>query len=290
MQIEVRDVHIPKIHGAHGSIDGSRTVFLDGGQGDCVVFAHGSGVGGSGQLAWRAVAEELAADFRVVAPDLLWSGASDVPDLPYSLEAQADQIRGLVDVLGIERCAVVGQSMGAYVASRFACDHPDRVTHLCIVASNTVSLAMGLDLPPTPGLAAKEAVDGSSDRTRSLLSTLYESSELITEEEVDAWTAIARRPGMKEARESLARYVSELSDDPGRRQSFSLLGRLDRLSIPMALIWGRQDRFASPELASKLRALIPFAMFAEIEGGGHGVFRDRPREFAETVRAFLGSS
>jgi pimeloyl-ACP methyl ester carboxylesterase len=289
MQIEVRDVRIPTIQGAHGSIDGSRTVFLDGGQGDCILFAHGSGVGGSGQLAWRAVAEELAPDYRVIAPDLLWSGASDVPDLPYSLEAQADQLRGLLDVLGIERCAVVGQSMGAYVAARFACDHPDRVTHLCLVASNTVSLAMGLDLPPTPGLAAKEAVDGSRERTRSLLSTLYERSELITEEEVDAWTAIARRPGMEQARESLARYVSELTNDPERRQSFSLVGRLDRLSLPMALIWGRQDRFASPELASRLMAMIPFAMFTEIDGGGHGVFRDRPRKFAETVRAFLAS-
>jgi pimeloyl-ACP methyl ester carboxylesterase len=180
--------------------------------------------------------------------------------------------------------------MGAYVASRFACDHPDRVTHLCLVASNTVSLAMGLDLPPTPGLAAKEAVDGSRERTRSLLSTLYERSELVTEDEVDAWTAIARRPGMHEARESLARYVAELTEDLDRRQSFSLLGRLDRLAIPMALIWGRQDRFASPQLASELRALVPFEIYEEIDGGGHGVFRDRPREFADIVRAFIRSS
>jgi pimeloyl-ACP methyl ester carboxylesterase len=290
MQVEVREARIPTVRGPHGIVEGSRTVYLDGGRGNCVVLIHGSGVGGSGQLAWRAVAEELVSDFRVLAPDLLWSGASDVPDLPYSLEAQADQVRGLLDVLDVDRCAVVGQSMGAYVASRFACDHPHRVTHLCLVASNTVSLAMGLELPPTPGLAAKEAVDGSRERTISLLSTLYERTELITDEEVDAWTLIARRPGMQEARESLARYVVELSDDPQRRQSFSLLGRLDRLAIPKALIWGRQDRFASRQLAPKLRALIPFDMYQEIDGGGHGVFRDRPREFADSVRTFIRSS
>lgn len=290
MKIDVREVRIPTITGVHGTIEGSRTVFLDGGHGPGVILLHGSGVGGSGQLAWREVVQELGNDFRVLAPDLLWSGESDIPPLPYSLEAQADQVRGLLDALEIEKCAVVGQSMGAYVASRFACDNPGRVTHLCLVASNTVSLAMGLDLPPTPGLAAKEAVDGSRERTRALLATLYERSDLLTEEEIDAWSAIALRPGMAEARKSMAQYVSELSSNPERLRSFSLQGRLDLLSVPKALIWGRQDKFASPELASELRTLISFDVFEEIDGGGHGVFRDRPQEFSNVVRTFLSST
>jgi pimeloyl-ACP methyl ester carboxylesterase len=248
---------------------------------------HGSGVGGSGQLAWAAVANEMIDAYRVVAPDLLWSGWSEVPDLPYSLEAQADQVIGLMDVLDIDRCALVGQSMGAYVAARCACDYPERVTHLCLVASNTVSLSMGLELPTTPGLAAKEAIDGSRERMRRLLDTLYYRKDLITNEEVDKWVAIGDRPGMAKARDSLARYVRELEENPNRRQSFTLRGRLDQLTIPMALIWGRDDEFASISLSAELRKRIPFRLYREIAMGGHGVFRDQPVEFSNALREFL---
>lgn len=285
--VEVRRVRIPVVRGPHGSAHGLLTTYLDGGRGEAIVFVHGSGVGGSGQLAWGAVAKEMATTHRVIAPDLLWSGWSDIPSLPYSLEAQVDQVVGLLDVLDIDRCALVGQSMGAYVAARCACDYPERVTRLCLVASNTVSLSMGLELPPTPGLAAKDALDGSRERMQQLLSTLYHRKDLITDDELGAWVAIAERPGMAEARASLSQYVRELGDNANRRQSFALKGRLDQLTLPMALIWGRNDQFASISLASQLRELVPFRLYREIDMAGHGVFRDQPGEFSKVLREFL---
>jgi 4,5:9,10-diseco-3-hydroxy-5,9,17-trioxoandrosta-1(10),2-diene-4-oate hydrolase len=285
--VNVRSVRVPSIRGLEGSVYGQRIVYLDGGEGETIVFVHGSGVGGSGQMAWRPVAELMVKHRRVIAPDLLWSGWSGVPDLPYSLEAQADQLRELLDTLDIERCAVVGQSMGAYVAARFTCDQPDRVTHLCLVASNTVALSLGLDLYPTPGLSAKEAMDGSREGVRRLLETLYHRPEVVTESDLDEWTAINQRPGMERARESMTAYVDKLRTEPNRAQSFSLKGRLDKLTLPMALIWGRQDKFASMDLAPKMRELLPLTLYREIESAGHGVFRDQPDAFAAVLKEFL---
>lgn len=81
---------------------------------------------------WYPMAEALAADHRVVTYDLRGRGDSDKPAAGYSLDHHAADLRGLLDHYGIELAAIMGHSLGAHIAVRFAVLHPQRVARLVL--------------------------------------------------------------------------------------------------------------------------------------------------------------
>lgn len=84
-----------------------------------------------GALDWDAFAGELGARWRVIALDLPGHGRSHRP-ATYSFEAMADDVTAALDVLGLERTALVGHSMGGTVAYLIAQTHPERISALVI--------------------------------------------------------------------------------------------------------------------------------------------------------------
>jgi 3-oxoadipate enol-lactonase len=84
---------------------------------------------------WESQANVLAKTFCVLSPDLRGAGKSSAPDGPYLMERLAADIAELLDALGIERAAVIGHSMGGYVALAFARMFTERVERLGLVAS-----------------------------------------------------------------------------------------------------------------------------------------------------------
>ncbi|HVR47028.1 MAG TPA: alpha/beta hydrolase [Candidatus Binatia bacterium] len=84
---------------------------------------------------WDAQNDALATIARVVRLDLRGAGKSSVPDGPYLMERLAADVATLLDALGIERAALIGHSMGGYVALAFARMFTERVSHLALVAS-----------------------------------------------------------------------------------------------------------------------------------------------------------
>jgi haloacetate dehalogenase len=116
-----------------------------GGSGPPVVLLHGH----PRTLAtWHRVAPLLAERFTVVCPDLRGYGQSSKPPTtedhePYSKRAMARDVVALMTLLVHERFAIVGHDRGAYVATRAALDHPDRVSHLVVL--DAVPIAEALD-------------------------------------------------------------------------------------------------------------------------------------------------
>lgn len=80
---------------------------------------------------WGPVLPALAGTHRVYAPDLRGFGLSDYPGR-YSLELMRDDVIGFLDALGIERCVLIGHSMGGSVAVLVAEAAPGRLTHLVL--------------------------------------------------------------------------------------------------------------------------------------------------------------
>jgi pimeloyl-ACP methyl ester carboxylesterase len=74
--------------------------------------------------------------FTVLAPDLLGQGQSDKPRGDYSLGADANTLRDLMDALGRKRATVIGQSLGGGVAMQFAYQFPERCERLVLVNSD----------------------------------------------------------------------------------------------------------------------------------------------------------
>ncbi len=106
-----------------------------GGQGPGLLLLHGYP---QTHAMWHALAPALADRFHVVCPDLRGYGLSGKPastadHAPYSKRAMAQDMVSLMHQLGHDRFAVVGHDRGGRVTHRMALDHPERVTHACVM-------------------------------------------------------------------------------------------------------------------------------------------------------------
>ena len=95
-----------------------------------VIAAHGIT---ASYVSWQLVADALGGDVMLVAPDLRGRGGSAGLPGPYGMAAHADDLVRVMDDLGIESAVVVGHSMGGFVSTVLAVNHPDRVRRVVLI-------------------------------------------------------------------------------------------------------------------------------------------------------------
>jgi pimeloyl-ACP methyl ester carboxylesterase len=97
--------------------------------GRAIVCVHGLT---ANHTCWYPMAETLAAAHRLIAYDLRGRGDSDKPAKGYSLAEHNADLLGLLDHFGLEKAVIMGHSLGAHIAVRFAAHHPERVDRLIL--------------------------------------------------------------------------------------------------------------------------------------------------------------
>lgn len=103
-------------------------------------------------IAWRAVARALGDRASLIAIDLRGRGDSSGLPGPYGIAVHVTDLLAVLDALGLARSLLVGHSLGAYIAARFAVEHPDRVAGL-------VLLDGGLPIPGSEGADPQQFAD-----------------------------------------------------------------------------------------------------------------------------------
>ena len=104
------------------------------GEGEPLVFINGRNM--CADLLYRHI-PVFAKDYRVMVFDNRGTGKSDTPDVPYSLEMMADDLKGLLDVIGIEKAHLAGYSMGARIAEEMALSFPEKVNSIVLAGPIT---------------------------------------------------------------------------------------------------------------------------------------------------------
>jgi len=99
-------------------------------KGPAVVCIHGLT---ANHTCWASVADLLSPAHRLIAYDLRGRGESDKPDKGYSLAIHDDDLEGLLDHFGLKKAVLIGHSLGAHIAVRFAATRPQRVAKLVLV-------------------------------------------------------------------------------------------------------------------------------------------------------------
>jgi pimeloyl-ACP methyl ester carboxylesterase len=99
-------------------------------RGPAVVCVHGLT---ANHTCWASVADVLSPAHRLIAYDLRGRGESDKPETGYSLARHDEDLAGLLDHFGLRKAVLVGHSLGAHIAVRFAAMHPERVSKLVLV-------------------------------------------------------------------------------------------------------------------------------------------------------------
>ena len=139
------------------------------GVGDAPVVIAAPGITAS-HVSWSLVADELAGDVRLVAPDLRGRGGSAGLPGPHGMDAHARDLVAVADAFSVERPVVVGHSMGAYVAEVMAADHPSRVARVLMVDG-------GITLPVPEGMSTEDALQAIIGPALARLSMTFESRE-----------------------------------------------------------------------------------------------------------------
>jgi len=264
----------------HETVDGHRLRYVRAGSGPAVVLVHGFA---SSLYTWKDVIPALAAAHDVVALDLPGFGQSDQPaDL--SFEDFPRAVLGLMDHLGIETAALVGNSMGGAIAAIVAAERPERVAALVLID------AAGFNLGPSE---RPRMVSFAMSRAGSLLARLpgkrlvveaslrqvFHDASRITPERLSEYLAAANRPGTFPA-------IRSLGASPGDRQAV-VAQSLPRIQARALVLWGDDDRWIPIAHADRFVAAIPGARKVVIPACGHVPQEEKPEDVARLLLAFL---
>jgi pimeloyl-ACP methyl ester carboxylesterase len=251
-----------------------------------LVFVHG--LSGS----WPNWLEQLpvfAREHRVIALDLPGFGHSPMPAEKLSIAGYARMLDKLLDRLEIDAAALIGNSMGGFIAAELAIAFPQRVERLVLVS------AAGVSTHQHRGSAL--AVPALRRLERVLLA-------------VSAWTAaksdaVTRRARLRDLTLSVvARHPSRLpaalaaeqvrgAGKPGFMQGFeavldyAIRERLAEIACPTLIVWGDSDRLISVRDADVFAELIPNSRKVVFADTGHVAMLERPDEFNALLAQFL---
>jgi pimeloyl-ACP methyl ester carboxylesterase len=217
---------------------------------------------------WDDVAPLLEDTFDLILPDLRGFGGSSTVDSFYTMEDMASDIAALLDQLGIEEAAIVGHSMGGYMALAFARLYPKRVTGLGLVASQVLA-----DPPDRKEGRYKSAAEVADKGIGSVVATMtpkFTSNARLQE--------IARQ---SMERQQPAAYIGALKAMAERVDSTPLLSSFN---FPVVLVHGDADSLIPVDRAREVKAAIPNAHLVEISGAGHVPMMESPEKTAEALK------
>src|SRR5258708_20641729 len=217
--------------------------------------------------------DALAKTRRVTLPSHPGFGRSDVPRWMTTVDDLAYFYLDFLDELDLRDIAMVGVSMGAWLAAAIAIKSTERLSHL--VLAGAVGIKAGdRETREIPDIFAMTEAD--------YLATMFAAPnagkrDYTKMDEADL-KVIARN------REATARYAwSPYMHDP------KLKRRLHRIRVPTLVLWGDRDKITPPESRRAFAPNIPGARFETIEGAGHFPHVDQPAAFARQVLGFIGA-
>ena len=272
------------------TIHGHRRAFVKTGHGPVLLLLHGLGCD---HTTWSPVIDTLARRYTVIAPDLLGHGRSDKPRADYSVGGYANGMRDLLTVLGIDKVTVVGHSFGGGVAMQFAYQFPERTERLILVASGGLGpqvspLIRAVSTPgfhPAMGLLTLPGVRHAAGLGLRTLSRLPSPWTRDLDEVAEIYDSF-RDPA---ARHAIRHVVKAVVDWRGQIVSMADRAYLTQ-EMPMAVVWGEDDRVIPVSHAESAAELAPGARVRVIPNAGHFPHKDHPQRFARIVHDFVRST
>ena len=265
--------------GAAGA-DGSRAA-----EKPALLFIHG--LGGNWQN-WLLNIPAFMDAWRVIAMDLPGFGGSELPAERISIQGYAQEVDGLCDALGIESAVVVGNSMGGFIGAELALSYSTRVSKLVLVSAAGLSIEYQFQHGRAPMLSAARLLSANAryfvERRslvvtrprlrRAALQTVVRYPEKLSPQLTYELLAGVGKPGYVDALDAL--------------MSYSFRERLSEISMPVLIVWGRNDLLVPVGDAQRFERLIGDNARVEIfDDTGHAPMIERPSRFNELLRGFL---
>lgn len=260
---------------AHG-----RVRVVDMGDGPPLVLIHG--LGGSWQN-WQANIPALAARHRVIALDLPGFGSSEPYRGAVTVERYVDTVVELLDLLGVDRATLIGNSMGGLLTIEAAARHPQRVSAVVLVSSGGIPLtSLRHRLIAIPLARVTHHVLRLRVARRAVLAVPWVRRLIAGRIVKDAGTIPG--PALEAALDGLGA--------PGFEPAFAAAvaydarDRAPQVACPALIVWGREDRLLHVAMGEELQRRIPHSRLEVWDGIGHCPMLEAPVRFNQLAAAF----
>jgi 4,5:9,10-diseco-3-hydroxy-5,9,17-trioxoandrosta-1(10),2-diene-4-oate hydrolase len=260
--------------------NGYRMHYIDEGRGEVVVFLHGSGPGASGHSNFKGNYPYLVdAGYRAVVPDLVGYGFSDKPDdVDHPLEFFVQCVKQTLDCAGVERCTLVGNSLGGAIALGLALEYPQLVDKLILMAPGGLSELH--EYQQMPGMQKVFSVFGSGEPvTEAVLQDLFAVS-LMHDPSFATDELVAERLQIMQIMNGhvmATMHVPVLTD------------RLHEISCPVLGFWGMNERMMPENGIMALAKNIPDLRLVLVTACGHWVMVEHEDMFNRNCLDFLNN-
>lgn len=245
-----------------------------------LLLIHG---GGDSLDTWQMWADRLKGDYKIITVDLPGHGLTDPdPERAYGRWLFARFTRDFADALGLERFVIGGNSYGGETALRFVIDNPGQASAMILVSSGGYkgeapeAEAELLDIVDSPIRHLLPYIT-TRDALRESL-TGYILPDAITPELVERVYVLSRYEKNRQTFYDMVAYAAKTYKD---------IEGLERIDIPVLLLWGEHDTVTPPEMARRFSQELASSTLIIYPNAGHVAMLENPDESAEDVRRFL---
>jgi 2-hydroxy-6-oxonona-2,4-dienedioate hydrolase len=258
-----------------------RIHYQEAGAGHPVVLLHGSGPGASGWSNFQTNIGPLSEHFRVLAVDMPGWGRSDT--VTWEERNHSEALVLLLDELGIEKAAVIGNSMGGMTALRFAVEHPDRMSHL---------VTMGAPAPVAGVFSAGGLTEGLEVLIGTYIQPTTENFARLVEVMAFDPRFASKELAAERSRNALAHPEHLRNFVEGLRHPIvagfdSLASQLSQVATPTLVVHGRDDRTVNYEAGLRLVSTIDDSRLLLLNRCGHWAQLEHAEEFNRIVVDFI---
>jgi pimeloyl-ACP methyl ester carboxylesterase len=260
-----------------------------GGHGSAVLLLHGYGETGD---MWTSLATDLAQDHQVIVPDLRGLGLSSKPPGGFDKKTQANDMAGVLAVLGVGQIDLVAHDIGNMVAFQFAAQHPERVRRLVLIDAPIPGVGPWEDILKNPllwhfrfgGPDMERLVAG---RERIYLDRFWnEFSADPTKFDEAARVHYAQLYALPGAMHAGFAQFAAFDQDAADNRAWLATGA--RLRMPVLAVGG--EKSFGTTMAAVMRAAATDVREGIIPGSGHWIMEENPQATITLVRGFLEES
>jgi pimeloyl-ACP methyl ester carboxylesterase len=250
------------------TVAGMQLQVLHGGQGEPLLLLHGAG----GNPGWLPYCEALAHHFHVYAPSHPGFGTSDRPDWMERVHDLAYFYRWFLEERRLAPLAVLGFSMGGWLAAEMAAMYPVSICRLVLVGAAGIKPQVGeiadIFLMTPQEVQALRFYDPSQVPHYQ---ELFGKEPTAEERQAAAWD----------------REMAALLTWKPYMYNPKLPFVLAQVKVPTLIVWGKQDAIVPVECGELYQQAIPRATLAVIDRCGHSPQLEKPQEFLDAVVPFL---
>lgn len=259
-------------------VAGHNVVYLEGGHGSPLLILHGFS---AQKEHFSLMSTSLVNHHRVFIPDVPGFGESSYdPAKSYDPESQAERLIAFADAAGLDRFAVVGNSMGGHLATIIAAKIPDRVSHVVLLSPAGV---MGPQ--KSPFFRLLESGTNPFD-----MKTDADAARLLDMQFHVAPDAIGPvRPALYQELKRRGPRNASIFRDYALREPFDSTDVLAKVVAPTLILWGEYDQMLDKSAGPLFVEKMPRATLIPLENCGHLPQLEHPAETAAHVLRFLSS-